>query len=180
MPVSRTYLCDVCDYQWEKLHWDRDEPSPDCPRGCESDVSNVPGRFAITGIKAKAVDYAYKMAEEDYGLTNLRDNTYEGENAVIAPPPIQTSERDQLTQYVAEAAPALNPEQAAMLNSFWGSGQPQARNPQEQALTNIAMANSGQARADGVDPIDLLNKGHKEGSIRTTLDVVARGSMSDG
>lgn len=188
MAVTRRYLCD-CGYEWTKLHFDRSDPIPECPmcvaREEESrEVRNIPSMFAITGVKSKAIDYAQKMAEEDYGLTDMNDSRYEGDVAAKAPKPAQTAEVEAAVQQLKDASgPGLTDEQAAMAKTFWGGGMasafgapPQAAgivDQQVQAMTGIARAT---ASSDGVDPVGLLHKQAKAGGGRMKLDVVGRSS----
>jgi hypothetical protein len=82
----RVYRCPDCGHKWRtesKLGF----LEPDCPQ-CGFHPDPLPVRMgmpAIIGTKAKAVDEAYRVASEDYGLTNLRDNSKEGETAFIPP-----------------------------------------------------------------------------------------------
>lgn len=83
----RVYRCPDCGHKWKtesKLGF----LEPDCPQ-CGFHPDPLPDRVAapyIIGTKAKAVDQAYDIVSQDYGLTNLRDGAREGDTAVILPP----------------------------------------------------------------------------------------------
>lgn len=173
MPVTRRYLCDDCSWEWTMFHVKHDEPFPECPNCEKADPANIPGMFSITGTKAKAVDYMQKMAEEDYGLTNLRDNTREGDIAAIAPPPVQEQEAHALTMAMKEMAPDISEAQAQQVRDFWKTGGAPA------SMTQMAAPGAQAARSIGADPIDLLHKAEKaSGRKGMPLDVVSRSKMN--
>lgn len=178
-PVSktRTLECD-CGFRWKQIVWDAEEAIPDCPACDVADqIKEIPGGFNITGVKAKAVDFAYKMAEEDYGMTNMNDRLREGDIAFKGPSAVQSAEAEALTRQMQGAMPeGLNPTQAAMVNNFWKGGMgaggilPQR---ETQVLTATARANAVAANASGSDPIAMLHSGAKrEGGMK--LQVVNR------
>jgi hypothetical protein len=82
----RVYRCPDCGHKWRSeskfgFH------EPDCP-SCGFHPDPLPERIAapaIIGTKAKAVDLAYNIASEDYGLTDLNDNAREGDIAFKPP-----------------------------------------------------------------------------------------------
>lgn len=89
MAIVRTYCCDDCGTRFDKLHFDRSEPAPECP-GCQAIASRqVPAGFSIGGNAAKAGDIAQDIMEKDYGLTNMRDNLRAGDIAAVTPPTLQ-------------------------------------------------------------------------------------------
>lgn len=173
MPVTRTYLCSDCALQFSRFHMSRDEPAPECPR-CEAASRNIPGSFSIGTVKGKAIDAAYAMAEQQYGITDLHDNSRAGDIAAVAPPPVQSAEAEAIARSMVEAgmAPELAPEQMALAKSFWQNGAtPQASPPSQ--LTQAAMANASLARAEGVDPVGLLHaRGKAEGGGKMAFEVV--------
>lgn len=83
----RVFRCPDCNHKWKaesKLGF----PEPDCPQ-CGFHPDPLPDRVcapAIVGTRSKAVDQAWSIAQEDFGLTNMRDNTKEGETSIIMPP----------------------------------------------------------------------------------------------
>lgn len=185
MPVTRTYLCDDCGLEFRKFHMSRDEPAPDCPR-CDEATRQIPGGFNITTHKAKAVDYAYKVAEEDYGLTNMRDNLREGDTIVKGPSQVQTSEAEQLTRELLAARPQLTEQQAQEAATFFKgsmSGATVAAPPtpdqsaaeayRDQVL-QMGMVATAAAGKDSVDPIGLIHEAGRAGKATTQFHVVAK------
>lgn len=86
MAIVRTYECGECGYRFDKLHFDRSEPPPECPK-CETIAANkVPAGFSIGGNASKAGDITQHILEKDYGLTNFKDNMRTGDIAAITPP----------------------------------------------------------------------------------------------
>ena len=177
MPVTRTYACDDCGNQWSYLHLNRDDPVPECAM-CLSKAApkQLIGSFNIGTVKSKAIDYTWKMAQERYGMTDMRDNSYEGDAAALPPSPVQTAEADQLTRLMKEASPEMSSEQADMTKSFWQKG---AAPPMQQALTQTAMANAAQTRQDGLDPMGLVHQGEKATGGRMKLEVIGRAKLTD-
>lgn len=172
MPVTRRYLCDSCNYEWTSLHLSREEPYPDCPSCATAEPASIPTSFSITGIKSKAIDYTQRMAEEDYGLTNFRDNMREGDVAAMAPPPVQEREAQALTMAMKEMSPDLSDAQAEQVRDFWKTGGAPA------SVAQMAQPGAAAARQLGADPIELLHKAEKaSGRQGMALDVVGKASM---
>ncbi|SRR5258708_2006818 len=89
MPIVRTYECGDCGTRFDKLHFDRDEPPPECP-GCKAlEAKSVPAGFSIRGNASRAGDITQDIMEKDYGFTNMADRQREGDLAVITPPHLQ-------------------------------------------------------------------------------------------
>lgn len=93
MAIVRTYICEDCSqrlgkiFKFDKLHFDRNEPPPECP-GCQAaSVKNVPAAPAYIGNASKAGDLAGKILEEDYGIppAMINDRQREGDVAVNVP-----------------------------------------------------------------------------------------------
>jgi hypothetical protein len=113
VPVTRTYRCKDCEHEFKHFHMDRDEAPPGCPNCAVGGLVKIPGLFSIGTNKGRAIDYAQKMAEEDYGLTNMRDNMRPGDVAAMGPAPEQTAEREAREQQVHEIARAVAAEAPA-------------------------------------------------------------------
>lgn len=179
MPVTRRYACDQCEHEWTFLHLKRDEPYPDCPR-CEAQAAaSLPTMFAINTVKSKAVDFAQKMAEEDYGLTDMNDNMREGDVAAKAPPPIQTAEAEALTRMMKDTVPDCTDEQAQAVKNFWQPGSSVA----PAQATQMAAPGAAAARQLGADPVQMLHKSEKAhaqqtGTVGPKLEVVGRAKLS--
>jgi len=182
MPVTRTYLCDDCGYRFTQFHMSREDPAPECP-ACYAATHSIPGGFNITTSKAKAVDMVQKIAEEDYGMTNMRDGGREGDVAALGPSQVQSSEAEMLTRQMMATQPQINEQQADLVNSFWknsmsGAAIPGAGNPsltpeqqRDQILAAGAVASS-QATGMGADPIGLIHEAGKRGMADTRLEVL--------
>jgi len=176
--IIRTYMCKDCEQEFE-VTCESNDGDPDCPN-CARVLDWQPGMFAITGNKAKAVDITQKILEQDYGLSNFKDNNREGDVGVITPPEASTSEREKVLRTLSEAAqatgaPSLNSEQAAMAAPFWGGAPAPGATPmisREQLLAGAAQS-TALADAEGVNPIALLHKAKP----KMRIDVVARAKM---
>lgn len=91
MAIVRTYECGDCGTKFDKLHFDRNEPAPECP-GCQalsSKQTQVPAGFSIGGNASKAGDICQDIVERDYGMSNMKDRLREGDVAAITPPSLQ-------------------------------------------------------------------------------------------
>lgn len=144
------YECRDCGHRFRRTHnWG--DPDPDCPR-CGFIPAPVPQRIAapaIIGTKARAVDIAQQIAEQDYGLTNMRDNLREGDTPFIEPPAPKV-EGPPTRQTLSRPA------------FLWGGAAPASLAPvggtsRAQLLQN-ATAASTMARAEGKDPMELLHR----------------------
>lgn len=178
MPVTRIYACDECAYEWRFFHMRSDEPYPDCPQCAADRARSLPTMFAITGTKAKAVDMAQRIAEEDYGLTDMNDNLREGDIAAKAPPPVQAAEAEALTRAMKDMAPEITDAQAEAVKNFWQPGSSVA--PQAMQQT-VAAPGAAAARALGADPVEMVHKSAKkaEGAAGPKYRVEGRAKMSD-
>ena len=102
--IIRTYSCADCEQEFE-VTCESSDGDPDCPT-CSQVLEWRPGGFNIIGNKGKAVDLTQKILEEDYGLTNFKDNTREGDVHGIVAPPAGTAEREAGIRQMSEAAQA--------------------------------------------------------------------------
>jgi hypothetical protein len=80
MPIVRTYACPECNYFMEVTltsdEWDA--PPPACPK-CAVQVRQEFVPPAIGGShRAQAVRLAEKIAEQDYGVADMKIEGYEG------------------------------------------------------------------------------------------------------
>lgn len=180
MPVTRTYRCTDCEHEFKHFHMDREEPAPPCPNCAVGGLVKVPGLFSIGTNKGRAIDYAQKMAEEDYGLTNMRDNMRPGDVAAMGPPPEQTAEREAREQQVAELTRAVQaeaaaagiappvPEVAGLGGGFWQNGNMQLPTAAPGAPAAPLGESSGAAQ--------LLTAGREQGiTTKIPLQVVGKG-----
>ena len=172
--IVRTYHCGECDCEFE-FHCESNDGDPDCPM-CERLLDWRPKSFAITGTKARAIDVTQKILEQDYGLSNFKDNTREGETVAMMPTAPNTTEREAGVRAMSEmaqhmGAPALNPEQAHAAAAFWGgtgAGASMKIGPNvvsREAMVAGAAQQTALATAEGRNPMALLHEGAKKGHI---------------
>lgn len=198
--IRRRYHCDVCDHTFDMRHDREDEPMPDCPNcvklGQEAAaVTWVPPLVAIGTTKGKAIDLAYDIAENDYGMTDMKDNQQIGDIAYVGPPPIQTAQAEAEIRQMVEAAGQiaqplpqgpLAPDGTRQLlvdkalqveNFFQGNQGGSAEGTIGQAAA--AKAASDQARVQGVDPVGILEKGRASGNMPFKLNVMSAVASRD-
>lgn len=142
----RKFKCPDCRHVWRAeshFSW----PEPDCPN-CGFHPDPIVERVcapAIVGTRSKAVDQAWSIAQEDFGLTNMRDNTKEGETAIIMPP--------------APPANIIQPNNRVQHSGgfMWG-GVPPATVPAKAPTQAQASVASAIANAEGRNPMTLLHE----------------------
>lgn len=198
----RRYQCE-CGFIFDMRHESLDEPMPDCPRCVEmgqaaaAGVDWVPPLPAIGTTKGKAIDLAQKIAEEDFGMTNMRDNQRPGDSAFLPDAPIQTAEAEKQLREIMEASAALATQLPQPIgqpapdgtrswitdpasqrdNFFQGNLGGAAEGTIGQA--EAAKAASAAAAADGVDPVGLLERGRLSGNMPMRLNVISAVPSSD-
>lgn len=199
--LRRRYRCEDCNLVFDARHESADEPPPPCPR-CPPESAAEPAYIApmpaLNTTKAKAIDLAQQMAEEDYGLTDINDNQRAGDIAYKPPPPMSTAEREreirEMVEREAQVAASL-PTGLIMPDGSRGVVSEEQRNvlvdPSMQAAnywqgnaggfaeqtvgdSATAAAASAAAREQGVDPVGILERGRKEGNMPMRLNVVGR------
>lgn len=158
--IRRTYQCPNCDKIFA-VECESDAPDPVCPNpDCDKVLEWRPQGFAIGGSNAaKAVDHTQKIMEEDYGLTNFRDNTRPGDTAII-PHHETRAETEKVEREFHEQMAQVDTAKTAQ---FWGAnaGAPTSLTSMTgQSL--IAMAKQGPA---AVDPIAALQGQLKRSGI---------------
>lgn len=136
--VVRSYRCGVCKTS-VTLRQESAEGAPDCPT-CHGDTDWQPGGFMITGAKSQAVDIAQRVVEKQFGLTDLKDNTREGE-AAFKPTVVQSK---MIDNYWAGEAATIGSNRIPMQTLLAGAkGGPQSPDP-------VSMLHKAQK---GVDPL---------------------------
>ncbi len=179
MPVVRTFACDDCGATFEITQGMNDEP-PDCPN-CSRVLEWQPGRVNIIGNKSRAVDATQQILEQDFGMSNIRDNMREGDVAAMPAAAPTGAQIDAEIRTVAEyatqttGAPTLNQTQAEMAKAFWAGGQTPLQKVPAAEMLNNAKASTALANSEGLNPMTLLHKAGKKGQLRTPINVVARG-----
>lgn len=192
--IRREWRCDECDHSWNTIHEDGEESHsyvPECPN-CpilqmreRRAAQQVFRPVAVLGTASKALAVAETMMREDYGMTNMRDHTHEGDIAPIAPSPINTAEADAITREIINAGgvpEASAPHVKAQVQSFWGAGQAAAPAiPAAPALMPQATVAARQARNEGADPIAMLHAGRAASPKHdplANLRVVSKSAMT--
>jgi hypothetical protein len=203
--IRRRYLCDVCNHTFEMRHQSEDEPMPDCPNcvalgaaaAAGGGVTYVAPMPAIGTVKGKAIDLAQKMAEEDYGLSDMNDNQRAGDIAYKGPAPMQTAEAEAALRQIMEASAQMGPaaplpqgpvapdgtrqllvDRALQKDNYWqGSQGGSAETTVGQQAA--AKAASQAAARDGVDPVGILEQGRLSGNMPFRVNAVSAVPMSD-
>ena len=178
MPIVRTYACDNCEREWD-VTCESNDPDPEC-EVCAKVLQWQPGLFAITGHKAKAIDYTQQIIEQDFGLSDLKDNTREGEAAYKEPAPETTSQKDKIAQAVHEYARSATAHHAGNANppagnsSFnWGTQPSGAPAPQVSMQHMLAQAKAGPQYPDR-NPMKVLQDGIRAGHLKTPTRIVGK------
>lgn len=145
MPIVRSYECGDCGSKFDKLHFSRDEPPPECP-GCQalsSHQTQVPAGFSIGGNASKAGDITQNIMEKDYGLSNFKDRQREGDVAAITPPSLAPAVNNFFR-------PSGNVLQSAKMGAQLATRE--GRNP----MTMIQQVSKSQAQARGASRAQVM------------------------
>lgn len=218
--IKRHYRCDICEYKWIALV-DKRDPHPNAcanpacaslePVRHDVETERAEGEARILamaeegrapGVRtnvSRAVDYTHKMAEEQYGLTDMNDDGRPGTSAFKdAPPPTTAAVNDEIQQMMdvvrqsgaADLIPVA-PEIAAYAGSsdprqafFGASGSVQGKapgpQPAPQASIMAAAPSAAVARAQGEDPVALLHAAGKKGLLNDSYEVVGGVKVPEG
>lgn len=133
--IVREYRCTSCGHRFERFHMERSEPTPECPL-CSDIPVLAPSVAAFRTNKGRAMDITQKIAEEDFGLTDMKDRVYEGE--------------------IAAKMPIVTPEQKAAADKVFKPQTP-------GMLMQIAKVGAQRAKAEGRDPLKLLHNALHDG-----------------
>lgn len=172
VPIRRTYRCTDCGTQFVLIHEDSAEIAVDCPACTTPAEYQVPNPGILTS-KSVALDMVHRMSEEDYGMTNMRDNLKVGETAFMGPAPIQTAEKEVIVRELVQAGVTAqdavqiaDPNLQAQSREFF-SGQGLGG----LGMMDVARPASAAAASLGTDPVGLLEAGRKTGSMKMNLDI---------
>lgn len=141
MPILFEYECTDCGEVFEHLKMRSDEPDPTCPICLALSKKN----FTTVNIgtnKGRAVDEAYRIHEQNTGMTDMKDNLREGDVAV----------------------PNLSPALQAQAKNFFGSG----NSPIMGELINKGRVGAQEAAKEGVNPLRMLHNVQRQTGIKTT------------
>lgn len=162
--IRRTYQCVNCE-QVFAVECNADDGDPFCPNpDCDKVLEWRPQGFAIGGsMEGKAVAYTQRVLEDDYGLSNFRDNAREGDTSIIQRQETRV-EAEKVERELREQTAAIqnDPQKTAQ---FWGanSGNPTSLN----SMTGQSMIAMAKVGPQSVDPIAMLHSGVKSGKIPT-------------
>jgi hypothetical protein len=180
--IRRTYQCRDCEREFI-FECAADDPDPPCPNPkCDQVLDWRPISFAIGGsIEGKAAAYTYKALEQDYGLTDFRDNARPGDSGIITRPETKVEAEAVEREYRAQIS-QLSPEKTAQ---FWGESAGAAAaapgNAGIKSMTGqslLAMAKVGpQAGFNAMT--DLQNKIVKGGISRDPRTMIKEGYRTD-
>jgi len=143
MTIRRTYACLDCEQEFT-VECEANDGDPQCPNpACNRVLEWRPQGFAIGGsIEGKAAAETQRVLEQDYGLSNFKDNAKEGESGIIRRHETKV-ETEMVEREVREqmAAIAADPGKTAQ---FWGQGAGQPTTVQSMTGQSlIAMAKVG-------------------------------------
>ena len=175
--IYRTYCCNSCDQLFEVTCESGDEGDPDCPI-CTKVLQWTPSKVSIGGsLESKAVRIAQDVMENDYGLTNFKDNNKPGDVGYIDPTRKNAAERDALGQRDAEIEREVRktvefatPAQKEQVDNFFGGQSVKIGQNSIPASQMIAAGKMGPAA--GVNPMTLLHKAGQAGKLPTRFKMV--------
>jgi putative FmdB family regulatory protein len=149
MPIVRTYQCADCGHLMDitlRLE-DWETPAPDCPVCAKKEMVRDFKPFAIGGSPTyKAAKMAERIAEEDYGVADMKLDGKGGKNKI---------------RYKDQGNP--------LQSSSWGSASA-SRAMIEQA---IAIGKSTKAQTGGLDGLDILKRNIRSG-VETDILAASR------
>lgn len=153
MAILRKYRCPDCQTVFDFWHPTGHDLEPDCP-GCKTQANWEPTAAAIVGAHSKAMDIMQNVAEQQFGLTDFKDSTREGESAV-----------------------KLTPVQSDMAKPFWEGGAHLA--PGAPPVANQTLLAGAKQGFRGPDPIGTLHSGmkakQKRGESTSPFRVIGEG-----
>jgi hypothetical protein len=164
MPVIRTYNCNDCNQLFEVVLESGNDGDPPCPY-CDKVLDWKPGMFAIKTNKSRALDITQQIVEEDYGLTNLKDNLREGDVAAMTPPKtaVDREQDDALQRDLRDLA--ANPDRLSpAARNFFGGGAGGPFQGQNLSVQSVIQNAKGSVPADR-NPMALLAEAGKKGEL---------------
>lgn len=159
--IIREYRCPDCGEVFEHFHASYDDPPLETHALCKARLEKLPSVFRTRGTALKAANAMYRIAEEDMGVTNMKDNLREGEVAAITKP--------------------LSPELEKMKREFFrpqGPSNTAAFTAPQQEMVALAKQATKQARAEGApNPMEQLHRSFKATHARgVPINVIGRDS----
>jgi hypothetical protein len=180
--IYRTYECLDCQAVYEVAHDSGDEGFPPCPN-CEKVLEWRPTRFAIGGSnESKAAKIAQDVMEQDFGLTNYKDNSREGDVGYIDPTRKTAAEKDAIMQRESEAGREVlsrmkdvTPTIQKQADSFFGGQMVGIGQNKVSAQQLIAAGKSGPGAE--VNPMAALHKLGQAGKLPNNARIIARSNL---
>ncbi len=175
--IRRTYACPDCETVFA-VECNSDDPDPPCPNpDCDKVLEWRPTSFAIGGsIEGKAVAHTQQILEQDYGLTNYKDNAQPGESGIVRRHETKV-ETELVEQEVREQMRAIeaDPQKTAQ---FWGGSAGQATTM--QSMTGQSLIQMAKVGPQATDPIAALHGLAKKGNIsRHPSSMISEGYRAD-
>lgn len=112
MAVMFNYRCRDCGTVFEHRKEHSGDADPECP-ACAAGVHRLPPRVNIKSDRSRAVDTMFKIAQEDYGMTDMKDNLREGDIAAPTPKPLPAAQQKLIDGMSANSAGLLATARAA-------------------------------------------------------------------
>jgi len=157
--IIRTYRCNDCGDTFD-VTCESADGDPDCPF-CAKVLQWQPERFSIGTNRSRALDLTQNIIENDYQLSDLKDNLREGDVAAKGPPPAQGEERawrERIEQDNRDLAASVNNMVPQAREFFSGAGGPRQVNVAAAAFSD-AKAN----RKENQRAMDLFASGGRKG-----------------
>jgi len=174
--IRRTYACSDCEREFV-FECSPDDPDPPCPNpDCDKVLDWRPVSFAIGGSnEGKAAALTYKALEQDYGLSNFRDNARAGDSGIVQRQETKV-ESEKVEREFHEQVAQMSPEKTAQ---FWGQNAGSATGMASMTGQSlIQMAKVGPQAT--IDPIrDLHDRARRGGVSRHPSSMVKEGFKSD-
>ena len=174
--IYKTFACSDCDSIFE-VFCESSDPDPDCPT-CSKVLQWTPAKVSIGGsTEGKAVKLSQEIMEQDFGLTNFKDNNKEGDVGYIDPNRKSLSEKDALGQRDAEIEREVrktvefaSPDQKQMVDNFFGGQSVKIGQNSVPASQLLAAGKMGPNA--NLNPMTLLHKAGKAGTLPTKFRMI--------
>ncbi len=170
-----TFNCTSCGNRWSVIDKEKTTEIPACPQ-CQTlkqyeirevvgGTPDAPARVGpiIGSNKSKAVDAVYRMAEQDYGMTDMKDNLRPGDIAYKMP--------------TEQVSPEMQQQLQKQGGSMFGGGTPAAMGQQHNALTMAAGARMERAQQGIGDPMSNFQRRLKTANAPSVIDNARRGPL---
>src|SRR5215469_8769090 len=173
--IRRTYQCNDCE-QYFTIECAPEDPDPKCPNpACDQVLDWRPQKLTIGGsIEGKAVNETYKTLEQDYGLSNFKDNAQAGETGIIRRHETK-AESELVEREFREQVAQMSPEKTAQ---FWGgaAGAPTAMT----SATGHSLIQMAKVGPQGPNPMTMFHNAAVKNKIsRDPRSMISEGYRAD-